>query len=88
MPKYLIAFLLAFAGRSYSQNGSPIKLDYFAQLPKQIDGCSGLYTNDTTPLNKKKYLIITNLQDFAQIKVGGRKMDLNLSSQKQLSNNS
>ena len=53
-------------------------MEFFNKIPSEIDGCSGLYTFDTTSIKKEKYIIITDLQDFAFIKVQGRQIKLKL----------
>ena len=53
-------------------------MEFFNKIPSEIDGCSGLYTFDTTAIKNEKYIIITDLQDFAFIKVQGRQIKLKL----------
>lgn len=61
-------FILALAFLTYTFNASgqemthSIKLDFFKMIPPQIDGCSALYTYDSTSLNSKKYIVLTDFQ--------------------------
>jgi len=84
----IVGYFLLITNYCYSQKSALSKLDYFTQIPKEIDGCTGLYTSDSISMKDKKYLIVTNLQDFAQIKIAGKRINLKLESQKQLSKNS
>jgi hypothetical protein len=57
-----------------------LKLDYFTSIPGVIDGCNGIYTNDSISLKKKKYVFITNIQDLGIIRVNGNAISLKLIS--------
>lgn len=63
----------------------PIKLDFFKSIPNEIDGCSGLYTYDTTSLKDQQYIFVTNLQDLAFIRINGKTISLKEMSREQLS---
>src|SRR5689334_8151035 len=70
-----------------AQHGTPsLSLDFINKIPPQIDGCSGLYTYDTTSMKKKKYIIVTDLQELGFIKIMGKEIKLKVSSEKELSN--
>lgn len=74
----LVSFFLCICLTfSYGQQEKQLlKLEFFDKIPLEIDGCSGLYTYDTTLIKKEKYIIITDLQDLAFIKVQGRQIKL------------
>jgi len=63
----------------------PLSVDFITKIPPQIDGCSGLYTYDTTSMKKKKYIIVTDLQELGFIKIMGKEIKLKVSSKKELS---
>ena len=88
----LLIFTLTFATCSFVVSGQEkvqsIKLDFFNKVPSEIDGCSGLYTYDSTSLKSKKYIIITDLQETAFIKVDGKQITLKRISNSELSKNS
>ena len=65
-----------------------IKLDFFNKIPSQIDGCSELLTYDSTSLKKEKYIIVTDLQENAYIKVDGKQITLKRMSNIELSKGS
>ena len=46
-------------------------LEVFPTLPDTIDGCSASYSYDTTALDSN-YLLVTNLEDLAMIRVAGK----------------
>src|SRR5215469_16157193 len=73
----LTLLMHAFAA-SGQQKIQSIKLDFFNKIPFQIDGCSGLYTYDSTSLKKKKYIVVTDLQETAFINVDGKQITLKL----------
>lgn len=87
MPKNLIAAcifcLLSMASRTQPAQ-PPLKLDFFTSIPKVIDGCEADYTYDTTSLKKKRYILITNMQELAIIKVKGREISLKRISEDQI----
>jgi hypothetical protein len=55
-----------------------LKLDYFNKIPAQVAGCSGLYTYDSVSIKKEKYIIVTDLGEFAYIHIGGKQIQLKL----------
>ena len=74
---YVIAVLLA-ACNSGSPSAKPAtdvfhdwSLEVFPALPDTVDGCSASYTYDTTALDSN-YLLVTNLEDLAMIRVAGK----------------
>jgi hypothetical protein len=66
----ILAVLLFYKGRS-QQNSPAVHIGFFSAIPKEIDGCVGTYTYDTTLLKKEKYILITNLQKLAMIRIDG-----------------
>ena len=88
----LLILALALLIYTFVANGQQktqtIKLEFFKKIPSQIDGCSGLYTYDSTSLKKKKYIVVTNLQETAFIKVKGNRITLKRISNTELSKNS
>jgi hypothetical protein len=83
-----LAFLTSAFVASGQQKTQPLKLGFFNSIPSQIDGCSGLYTYDSTSLKKKKYIVVTDLQEMAFIKVDGKQIALTRTSNTELSKNS
>ena len=72
---------------SFSQPGqTPVKLEFITQIPPVLTGCLGLYTYDTTSLQRKSYIMVSNLQELAFIKVGGHEIKLAEENHKKLSN--
>jgi hypothetical protein len=49
------------------QSGTAIKLDYFKEIPSEIDGCSGSYTYDSITLKTEKHLLAIDLRKLAFI---------------------
>jgi hypothetical protein len=73
---FIFSFLFLSA-RSYAQSkGDIVKLNYFEKIPPELDGCNGLYTYDSVSLNKKKYIIVTDLSEFALININGNQIRL------------
>ena len=54
-----------------SRGSANFKLDYFKKIPDTIDGCGEYITYDTSTL-AHKYIFLSNLSDFAIIKVNGK----------------
>jgi hypothetical protein len=77
--------LQSFFGNGQNKKES-IKLDFFTSIPSVIDGCMGAYTYDTATLKSEKYIIITNLQDLAIIKVSGNEISLKRTSNVKIGN--
>src|SRR4249919_638687 len=73
---FIVSFLLISA-RSHGQSkGDIVKLNYFEKIPTELDGCNGLYTYDSVSLNRKKYIIVTDLSEFALININGNQIRL------------
>jgi hypothetical protein len=73
---FIFGFLLISA-RSHAQTkGDIVKLNYFEKIPPELDGCNGLYTYDSVSLNRKKYIIVTDLSEFALININGNQIRL------------
>lgn len=83
----LIGLIICFlVGLSNGQQApQPIKIDLITKIPSEIDGCSGLYTYDTTSMKRNKYVIVTDLQEFGLIKIQGKEIRLKISDKKELS---
>jgi hypothetical protein len=77
---YRLSIVFVFCLQSLFGNGQnkkeSFKLDFFTSIPGIIDGCMGAYTYDTAALKSDRYVIITNLQDLAIIKVKGKEISL------------
>jgi hypothetical protein len=54
-----------------SQSDTTFKLDFFNTIPDTIDGCAEYITYDTSTVTKDKYIFLSNLTDFAIIKIKG-----------------
>ena len=66
------------------ENNEVIKPDFITQIPRDIEGCTGLYTFDTTVFKKKAYIIETDLRQTAYIKINGKLIKLKLLNNKNL----
>lgn len=53
------------------------KLDFFKSLPDTIDGCGEYITYDTSKVANDRYIFLSNLSDFAIIKIKGKDIYLN-----------
>ncbi|HYK56850.1 MAG TPA: hypothetical protein VEV15_10310, partial [Flavisolibacter sp.] len=53
------------------------KLNFFAAVPDTIDGCGEYFTYDTSKFAKDKYIFLSNLTEFAVIKINGKDLYLN-----------
>jgi hypothetical protein len=79
-----IALLFLTIVSTGQQQTRALKLDFFSKIPSAIDGCSGLYTYDTILTKKKKYIIVTDLQELAFIRINGKEIKLTRISNKEL----
>jgi hypothetical protein len=75
-PAFLVLLTCLLTCPGSPQQAPRIELNYFPAIPKVIDGCAGVYTYDSTSLKKEKYILITNLQKLAMIRVGGKTISL------------
>ena len=82
----IIFFVFATVSNA-QQKDQLLKLDFFNKIPPEIDGCSGLFTYDTTSLKKKRYIVVTDLQELAFIRVNGKQFMLKKIQNKQLFKN-
>ena len=84
MHKLLISSLIIFSqfASAHGQVERPIILDYFKGTPAEIDGCSGSFTYDSISLKHEKYIVITDLQNLAFIKISGEIIKLTLYEKK------
>jgi len=71
-----ILFYLQSAELKAQTKDDNIKLNYFDNIPPEVDGCSGLYTYDSVSLKKKKYIIVTDLSEIALVNVNGSQIQL------------
>ncbi|HET7003219.1 MAG TPA: hypothetical protein VFI33_17975 [Puia sp.] len=58
------------------------------KIPAEIDGCSGSYTYDTISLKNEKFIVITDLQKLAFIRINGEIIKLTLYEEKHPSDKS
>ncbi len=72
-------FLFLSAGIKAQAKEDRFKLNYFDRIPPEVDGCNGLYTYDTVSLKSKKYIIVTDLSEYAMINVNGNQIQLKYS---------
>jgi hypothetical protein len=63
------------------------KLDFFKPLPDTIDGCGEYFTYDTSKMANDKYIFLSNLTDFAIIKIKGKDLYLNKDTTESKENN-
>jgi|SRR5450432_849313 hypothetical protein len=54
-----------------SEVDSAFKLDFFNAIPDTLSGCGEYFTYDTTPVTKDRYIFLSNLTEFAIIKING-----------------
>jgi hypothetical protein len=57
---------------SVPQGNTAFKLDFFNKIPDTIDGCGEYFTYDTSRVSKDRYIFLSNLTEFAIIKINGR----------------
>ncbi len=55
-----------------SKRDTTFKLDFFHKIPDTIDGCGEYFTYDTSKVAKDRYIFLSNLTEFAIIKINGR----------------
>jgi hypothetical protein len=53
-----------------------IKLDFFNEIPDTISGCGEFFTYDTSAVTKGRYIFLSNLAEFAIIKINGKSIYL------------
>lgn len=59
-----------------NENKKKINLDYFESIPDTIDGCCYSFNYDSISKSENKYIFISNISDFALIKVKGKEIYL------------
>jgi hypothetical protein len=90
MIRKIVLFGIVLTGilAAYGQENNTIRLDFLRSVPKEIDGCSGLYTLDSIATARHRYIFASDLQELAFISVSGRQIRLKKTGEKQLSGNS
>ncbi len=53
-----------------------LELDVFEAIPDTIDGCGDFYTYDSIPPKDNRYVFLSNMTDFAVMKIEGREIYL------------
>ena len=53
-----------------------LKIDFFETVPDKIKGCGEYFTYDTSSFENRRYVFLSNLSDFALIKVNGKEIVL------------
>ncbi|MRX41528.1 hypothetical protein GJU43_19770 [Flavobacterium sp. LC2016-23] len=66
----------AISSEKKSNKNLEIKLDLFKTVPDTIDGCGEYYTLESENDNSKNYIFLSNLSNFAIIKVSGKNVFL------------
>lgn len=61
-----------------SKKQTNLDLENFSELPKSIDGCSEIYSLDSTKFSRKEYVFASNLTEFAVIKLDGNEVRLQI----------
>jgi hypothetical protein len=59
-----------------SQGDTTFKLEFFREIPDTIDGCGEYFTYDTNRISKNRYIFLSNLTEFAIIKINDRNIYL------------
>lgn len=54
-----------------------LKVDFFKAIPDTIEGCGEYFTYDRTKVGNDKYIFLSNLTEFAVIKINGKDVYLN-----------
>jgi len=58
-------------------NAIPVtRLDYFTQLPQEVNGCGEYIAYDSIGLTKKQYIFVANNSGVGFIKINGKEMRL------------
>lgn len=52
-------------------------LNFFSSIPDTIDGCGSFFTYDTLETANDRYIFLSNLDEFAMIRVNGQFVYLN-----------
>src|SRR6266700_6598150 len=55
-----------------SKVDTAFKLDFFKAVPDTINGCGEYFTYDTTVVLKDRYIFLSNLTEFAIIRINGK----------------
>ena len=54
------------------------KLDFFNEIPDTISGCGEYFTYNTSKVDKGSYIFLSNLTEFAIIKINGQDIYLKI----------
>lgn len=73
-----------------SKVDTSFKIDFFKAVPDTINGCGEYFTYDTTEVLKDRYIFLSNLTEFAIIKINGKDIYLkrDSSESKEINNKS
>ncbi len=79
MKLFIFSFVFFLSAKLKGQiKGDILKLDLFDTIPSGASGCTGTYTYDSVSLKKEKYIIVTDLAQYAFIRVNGNQIRLKL----------
>jgi len=71
--------ILFLSAELRAQNKTEVlKLDWFDTIPSGASGCTGTYTYDSVSFKKEKYISVTDLAQFAFIRINGNQIRLKL----------
>lgn len=59
---------------------SSLAIEYFPAIPDTIDGCGEYFSNLTDEVRKDKYIFLSNLSEFAMIRIKGKNIFLQKNS--------
>ncbi|MFL5741152.1 MAG: hypothetical protein ACJ75B_13095 [Flavisolibacter sp.] len=59
-----------------ADNDTTLRLEFFQSIPDTIDGCGEYFTYDTSKVKNDRYIFLSNLTDFAIIKIVGKNIYL------------
>lgn len=62
--------------KANTANMAGFKLDFFTSIPGDIDGCGEFFTYDTSTVDDKHYIFLSDMSDLAIIRIKGKDVHL------------
>jgi hypothetical protein len=86
-----LIFVLACKGsnqekKKISDNSNPPNIEVFSDIPSDIDGCTCMFSFDSTNYNAKKYIYMNDFAQTAYMKLNGQMNKFTLSTKSEIDN--
>jgi hypothetical protein len=82
MKQFLLLFISGLVASFSSSAQQSLAPGYITNVPAHFKNCGTIYTHDSISLQKKKYILLTDLQNLGMITIRGKQIKLLLTDTK------